>query len=64
LERWEYKTIKLETRGIMAGNLEVEDLEKKLNVLGEHGWEMISFLPTSSGQGTIKEAVATLKRRK
>jgi len=64
LERWEYTSIKVETKGFMGGILETEDFDYKLNNLGEQGWELVSCLTTSSGQGTTREVVAVLKRRK
>lgn len=64
MERWEYTSIKVETKGFMGGILETEDFDYKLNNLGEQGWELVSCLTTSSGQGTTREVVAVLKRRK
>lgn len=64
LEIWEYKSIKVETKGFMGGILELEDFNHELNNLGEQGWELVSCLTTSSGQGTTREVVAVFKRRK
>jgi hypothetical protein len=64
MEKWEYKTIKLETKGLMGGILETEDFDYKLNALGDQGWELVSCFSTSSGSGTTREAIAVLKRKK
>lgn len=64
LEKWEYTSIKVETKGFMGGILEIEDFNYELNKFGEQGWELVSCLTTSSGQGTTREVVAVFKRRK
>ncbi|WP_160687689.1 DUF4177 domain-containing protein [Clostridium sp. C2-6-12] len=64
MERWEYTSIKVETKGFMGGILEIEDFNYELNKFGEQGWELVSCLTTSLGQGTTREVVAVFKRRK
>lgn len=39
MEKWEYKSIKFETKGFMGGILEINDFDNKLNELGQQGWE-------------------------
>jgi hypothetical protein len=64
LERWEYLSIKVETKGFMGGILEIEEFDYQLNKLGEQGWELVSCFSTNSGQGTSREVIATFKRIK
>lgn len=64
MEKWEYQTIKIETKGIMGGILEIENFDYQLNRLGEQGWELVSCFTTSTGQGSSREAVAVFKRRR
>lgn len=64
MERWEYTSIKVETKGFMGGILDIEDFNYELNRFGEQGWELVSCLTTSSRNSATKEVVAVFKRRK
>lgn len=64
MERWEYLSIKVETKGFMGGILDIDEFDYQLNKLGEQGWELVSCFSTNSGQGTSREVIAAFKRRK
>lgn len=64
LDKWEYKSIKFETKGFMGGILEIEEFNHQLNNFGEEGWELVSCVSTSQGQGTTREVIAIFKRKK
>jgi hypothetical protein len=60
---WEYKTIKLGTKGFLGGKVEEVKLEKALNDLGRQDWELVSIFATNQTQGQTRDIVAVLKRR-
>jgi hypothetical protein len=60
---WEYKTLKLGTKGFFGGKVEDTKLEKALNDLGRQDWELVSIFATSQAQGQSRDVVAVLKRR-
>ena len=65
--KWEYKTLKFETESsgyFSDGKLDEVDLDKKLNLLGEEGWELISSFDTNKCQGETKDIIAMFKRQK
>lgn len=64
LEKWEYKTIKVEPKGMMGGILDIEGFDYELNKLGEQGWELVSCFSTNASNGYSREAIAVFKRRK
>ena len=64
VERWEYRSIKRETKGFMGGILDTDDFDSQLNQLGDQGWELVSCLATSYGEGTTREVIAVLKRKR
>lgn len=64
MEKWEYVSIKVETKGFIGGILEIEDFDYQLNKLGEEGWELVSCFSTNAGQGTSREVIAVFKRKK
>ncbi|MET7044427.1 DUF4177 domain-containing protein [Clostridium botulinum] len=64
LDKWEYTSIKVETKGLLGGILEIEDFNFKLNELGEQGWELVSCISTNQDDGKTREVSAVFKRRK
>lgn len=64
MERWEYKTIKFQTRGFLGGKLDTEEFELTLNKMGNEGWELISCFDTSQFQGTTRDVLTVFKRKK
>lgn len=64
MQKWEYKTVKVKTKGLSGGILEIADFDEQLNRLGQDGWELVSTFATTSGYGASREAVAIFKRPK
>jgi hypothetical protein len=62
--RWQYKTIKLATTGLMGGKLDAGELDRQLNELGRDGWELMTVFDTNQGSGQSRDVVAVLKRQK
>lgn len=57
--QWEYKmlTYKLRLKGFAY-----DEIEQDLNDLGREGWEALSTLAPSYGQGQVMEVAVILKR--
>ncbi|NMB08180.1 MAG: DUF4177 domain-containing protein [Tissierellia bacterium] len=64
MEKWEYTSFKVETKGFAGGILEIENYNSKLNELGAQGWELVSCISTNAGYGTTREIISVFKRRK
>ena len=58
MQTWEYKTIKVETKGVFGGILDENEFEEQLNQLAEHGWELVASFDTSQTYDAPREAVA------
>lgn len=63
MEKWEYKTIKVETKGFSGGILQTENFEYELNIMGAQGWELVSCFDTNQSYGASREVVAVFKRK-
>jgi Domain of unknown function (DUF4177) len=62
-ERWEYKSVKLNTTGWLAGGvLDTPAFDTMLNELGAKGWELVSAFDTNQAYGASREVVAVFKR--
>ncbi len=62
MQRWQYKTVKVEAEGWMGGIVNVQELDDVLNDLGAQGWELTSVFDTNMAQGASREIVAVFKR--
>ncbi|MEZ6143467.1 MAG: DUF4177 domain-containing protein [Zavarzinella sp.] len=63
MRRWEYKTIKFEAEGFwQGGKIDATRLEAALTQLGAVGWELVTIVTATAGQGWTKDIVAVLKR--
>ena len=63
LQRWEYKTITVDTKGAwLGGKLDAVEFDRMLNELGHEGWELVSTFATNKGHGESRHAVAVFKR--
>jgi hypothetical protein len=60
---WEYKILKLETKGFFGGKIDDSQLEKLFNELGRQGWELVNVFTTNQAQGQSRNVIAVFKRR-
>ena len=64
MDKWEYKSIKSDAKGMMGGILEISNFDNRLNDLGEQGWELVSCFSTAQAYGQSREIISVFKRRK
>lgn len=62
MQKWEYKTVKVETKGFLGGIVDTNALDTLLNQYGQQGWNLISVFDTNLYQGASREIVAVFKR--
>jgi hypothetical protein len=58
----EYKFLKTKDKGWFTVSINFDELEDKLNQLGQEGWDVVTSLDINAGQGGTKEVVLLLKR--
>ncbi len=65
MQKWEYKTIKTEAKGLLGGVVDISGFDVLLNQLGSQGWDLVSVFDTNMAvNGASREIVAVLKREK
>jgi len=62
MQKWEYKTIKAETKGLLGGVVDTSAFDVILNQLGHQGWNLVSVFDTNMLHGQSREIVAIFKR--
>lgn len=62
--RWEYSVLKFATtyRFVDGTEIDENELQAKLNLLGSDGWELVSMSTVEMRKGGTKAVLATLKR--
>jgi hypothetical protein len=61
--KWEYKTIKLKTRGFSGGNFDERELDSMMNEYGSQGWELVAGFDTNKNYGESRDVVIIFKRQ-
>jgi hypothetical protein len=62
--QWEYKTIKLQTKGFLGGKFDEAALDEFMNQLGSEGWELVTGFDTNQNYGQTRDIVVIFKRPK
>lgn len=60
MQKWEYRTVKLDAEGWVDRRVDFELLDEKLNSIGGEGWELVSVIHVISG--SVNSVIAFLKR--
>ena len=63
MEKWEYSTKKMQTKGFTGGILEIQDFDTELNKMGSEGWELVSCFGTNQSYGQTREVIVVFKRK-
>ncbi|MBQ9425704.1 MAG: DUF4177 domain-containing protein [Erysipelotrichaceae bacterium] len=64
MDNFEYKVVTYDTKGFFGGNVEPDQLENQLNLLGYDGWELVSCTSTNQSYGSSRSIVCIFKRKK
>ena len=62
MQRWEYKTLRVESHGFFGGKVDIQQFEDTLNAHGHEGWELVSAFDTNYNNGGTRFVVVILKR--
>jgi len=63
--QWEYRTVEAEvTNSLLGANkVDLKSLDRKLNLAGYEGWELVSATNLNEGFGATRCVYYTLKRQ-
>ena len=60
--KWEYKTAPLKTTGWIKSEMDMAEIDSKLNEFGSEGWELTGVAPLAGEGGKTTEVVFLFKR--
>lgn len=64
MKKYEYKTISMEATGFMGGQVDVQELDERLNAYGMDGWELIGMVSSNQSYGSTRFILVTFKRER
>lgn len=63
MEKCEYYTLIIETKGMFGGKINENQFLSELNRLGNEGWELISSVSTNQDFGSSRNVICIFKRK-
>ena len=61
---WEYKTLKVASKGLWGGKVDEAQLDRTMNELGAKGWELAAAFDTDIAGGGTRDVLVIFKRPK
>lgn len=62
MKQYEYKVFTYDTKGVFGGKIDQSELESRLNMFGNDGWELVSSTSSNQSYGSSKSLVFIFKR--
>jgi hypothetical protein len=62
MSKWEYEVLKVATQQFAGTGIDGDELQEKLNALGDSGWEISGVVPNTGTAGTTTSVLVILKR--
>ncbi|MEY8353418.1 DUF4177 domain-containing protein [Lachnospiraceae bacterium 54-53] len=63
MEKFEYKTLFTDAKGVWGGKVNQNTFQNELNQLGSQGWELVSTVAAAQSYGSTRWIISTFKRR-
>ncbi len=63
MEKFEYKTIFTDAKGVFGGKVDQYAFQSELNELGLQGWELVNTVPAAQSYGSTRWIISIFKRK-
>ena len=63
-DRWDYRVMLMGVEGFFGPKVDLDELGNYLDKAGNSGWELITVVPITRGEGRTAELMGILKRRR
>ena len=63
MDRFEYKTLFTDAKGILGGKVDEDRFQDELNELGAQGWELVNTVAAAQSYGSTRWIISVFKRR-
>jgi hypothetical protein len=63
MEKFEYKTLFTDAKGVLGGKVDQSALQYELNGLGLQGWELVNTVAAAQSYGSTRWIISIFKRK-
>lgn len=63
MEKYEYKTLFTDAKGLLGGKVDEYTFQNELNALGSQGWELVNTVATAQSYGSTRWIISVFKRQ-
>lgn len=63
MDKFEYKTLFTDAKGVFGGKVDKYTFQNELNELGSQGWELVSTVAAAQSYGSTRWIISTFKRK-
>ncbi|MEA4848689.1 MAG: DUF4177 domain-containing protein [Clostridiaceae bacterium] len=63
MEKFEYKTLFTDVKGIFGGKVDQDPFQSELNELGKQGWELVNTVAAAQSYGSTRWIISIFKRK-
>lgn len=63
MEKFEYKTLFTDAKGLFGGRVDEYSFQRELNELGAQGWELVNTVPSAQSYGSTRWIISIFKRK-
>jgi hypothetical protein len=63
VEKFEYKTLFTDAKGVFGGKVDKASFQYELNELGAQGWELVSTVAAAQSYGSTRWIISVFKRK-
>lgn len=63
MEKFEYKTLFTDAKGVFGGKVDESTFQNELNELGLQGWELVSTVAAAQSYGSTRWIISIFKRK-
>ncbi|QHQ62000.1 DUF4177 domain-containing protein [Anaerocolumna sedimenticola] len=63
MEKFEYKTLFTDAKGVFGGKVDQYSFQNELNELGSQGWELVNTVAAAQSYGSTRWIISIFKRK-
>jgi hypothetical protein len=63
MEKYEYKTLFTDAKGVLGGKVDQDAFQYELNDLGAQGWELVNTVAAAQSYGSTRWIISIFKRQ-
>ncbi|SHI01731.1 protein of unknown function [Sporobacter termitidis DSM 10068] len=63
MEKFEYKTLFIDVKGVFGGKVDQSTFQDELNELGLQGWELVNTVAAAQSYGSTRCIISVFKRK-